>query len=284
MCPSRIPLNHCTVVLVNVPMNILLWNASDPQRWSFEPWMPLNDSQGPLHQRREWSWVWYNRGGIGSSMIFWENDFGPFLDDRSGERSQVGRQPWQCMSLCSSSLVLCNSSLACACSSIALREATISAIRRVWFNCVSSWRRSWSAIASSRIRSCSRPYSSIFSLRALMASIICCKVEASPPSDPCIPCLMIFITSNCLDVNAGGVKFYRAPRWAPNGLAYWPRPDLEELQTEATFLGMLNRAEDALWRRGLHLLITPTIKSVRAFKLSICISVWFIKTYLYLGS
>ena len=40
-----------------------------------------------------------------------------------------------------------------------------------------------------------------------MVSIICCKVEASHSSDPCVPCLVLLITSNYSIVNAGGSNF-----------------------------------------------------------------------------
>ena len=135
------------------------------------------------------------------------------------------------MLLCSSSLVLRSSLLAYACSSIILWEASISAIRHAWFNCVFSRRCSWSArayarscffsfIASSQICTCSHRYSSFASWRALMVSIICCKAGASPPSDPCVPCLVLLIMSDCSVVNVGGVKSYQAPWWVPNVLTY----------------------------------------------------------------
>ena len=52
-----------------------------------------------------------------------------------------------------------------------------------------------------------------------MASMSCCKVGASLPSDPSGPCLIFLITLEGLVVNVDEIKFYRAPQWAPNVLA-----------------------------------------------------------------
>ena len=131
----------------------------------------------------------------------------------------MGHLAWQCMSLHNFLLALRNSSLACGCSSIAIQEALIFAIRHAWFSRVSSQKRSWSAIASSRIYSCSHQYSVFFSWKALMASIFRCKAGASPPSDPFVLCVVLLITLDCSAVNAGGFKYYRAPRWVPNVFA-----------------------------------------------------------------
>jgi len=170
-------------------------------------------------------------------MIHWENSLRSSLEDMSNERSRMGRHPWQCMFLRNSSLVLHNSSLACECSFIALREASISAIRRTWFSHVSSRRQSWLARASARSRSCSaRAFSQICSCsrwyslfsywKALMVSVIFCKVETSSLSGLCAPCLVFLITSNCLAISVGGFSFYLAPRWASNVLVDWPGLDL----------------------------------------------------------
>ena len=127
-------------------------------------------------------------------------------------------------------MVLRNSSLACACVSIAAWEAWVSTIRRFCrsscsartstcsLSCSSlstSWIRSW-------IRSCSHMWSSLASWRALMASMSCCKIGASLPSDSCGPCLVFLITLEGSITNADGIKFYRALQWAPNVLANWP--------------------------------------------------------------
>ena len=49
-----------------------------------------------------------------------------------------------------------------------------------------------------------------------MASMSCCKTGASPPSNPCGPCLVFLITSEESITNADGIKFYRIPQCAPN--------------------------------------------------------------------
>jgi len=181
---------------------------------------------------------------------------GSSLDDKSKERSWVGRRPCRRKSLCSSSLVFRSFSLAYACSSIAIREAPISSMRRAWLKRVSSWRRSWLAQASSRIRSYSRRYSSFSSWRALMVSIICCKTGTSPSPYPSSPALVFLITSEGLVVNMDGIRFYRALRWEPNVLASWLR-SVSEMSSALTCLHVM------LW----YVDHTPTIKSLRAFKL-----------------
>jgi len=61
MWPFGIPLNHCKAVPVKVPLSISYIKLHPtPQRWSIEPWTPLDDSRGPLTLRKKRSWVWYN--------------------------------------------------------------------------------------------------------------------------------------------------------------------------------------------------------------------------------
>jgi len=89
-----------------------------------------------------------------------------------------------------------------------------------------------------------------------MASMSCCKTWASPPFDPCGPYLVFLITSKGSITNANGIKFYRAPRWAPN---VFVRLTSGKLDGQAPFLFCLllvhwNNA--SLRQRGLYLLIT----------------------------
>ena len=51
-----------------------------------------------------------------------------------------------------------------------------------------------------------------------MTSMSCCKAGASLPLDPSGPCLDFLITSKGSITNVDGIRFYRAPRWAPNVL------------------------------------------------------------------
>ena len=59
----------------------------------------------------------------------------------------------------------------------------------------------WSALASS-----------FTSWRALMVSMICCKVGSSLPSDPNEFFLVFLITPENLNTTVDGIRFYRAPR------------------------------------------------------------------------
>jgi len=53
---------------------------------------------------------------------------------------------------------------------------------------------------------------------AFMASMSCCKTGALLPLNPYGPCLVFLITLKGSITNADGIKFYRAPQWAPNVL------------------------------------------------------------------
>ena len=171
-------------------------------------------------------------------MIFFENGLGLLLAGKLRDRSLVERWARWIRLLHNSSLVFRNSSLACTCPSITARDASISAIKRFCksscsaqasacnLSCsslASTHSLSCSALASSWIhswiRSFSRLWSSLASCRALMASMSYCKTGASLPSEPCRPCLVFLITSESSITNADGIKFYHAPRWAPNVLA-----------------------------------------------------------------
>ena len=81
---------------------------------------------------------------------------------------------------------------------------------------------SFSALASFWIRSWIHSYSRLCSLlaswRALVASMSCCKMGESLPSDLYGPCLVFLIMLEGSIMNADGIVFYRAPRWAPNVL------------------------------------------------------------------
>jgi len=98
-----------------------------------------------------------------------------------------------------------------------------------------------------------------------MLSIVCCKAGASPPSDPCVPCLVLLITSHYLAINAGEVKFYRAPRCSH----LLTLVGLESgLRFEATLLGTVEPTCLLFVTKEAPLIDhTPTIKSIRAFKL-----------------
>jgi len=119
---------------------------------------------------------------------------------------------WDYLSKASSNLVpYGKSSLDLRNSLLAILEASISAISRFC-------RSTCLVLASSQIRSFSCLYCSLASWKALVISMSCCKVVASLPSDPYGPCLVFIIKSEISNTNVDGIKFYQAPRWAPNVL------------------------------------------------------------------
>jgi len=98
-----------------------------------------------------------------------------------------------------------------------------------------------------------------------MVSMSCCESGASLPSYPCGACLVFLITSEGSNTKADGIKFYRAPRWAPNVLA--GRPWLALMESSASALSPLAALErDSMGTKGVVPVDrTPTMKSVRAF-------------------
>ena len=225
------------------------------------------------------------KGDFGCYAMGWDKLVHDLLRERLGviphdkyeERSQAGCRPCRCKLLRSSSLVLCNSSLTCACSSIVIKEASISAIRRAWRRSwstrASSRSRSYYALASSRIRSCSRLYSSFASWRALMVFMICCKARASLPSDPNGPCLVFLISQNAQSQMWMRSSFIEPHARRQNVLVDWPRLDwMGELHSDLSPLGAPKCCSSGT-KMTLPVDHTPTIKSVRAFKLIKFVSV-----------
>jgi len=212
-----------------------------------------------------------------SSMISYKNGLGLSLTNKFRDCSLVERRAHWCRLLPNSSLVLHNSSLVYACSSIVIREASISSIKQ---SCrgscsarASTRSLSYSALASSWILSwilsCSRLCSSFASWRAFMVSMSWCKTGALLPSYPYWPCLVFLITSGGSITNVDEIKFYWAPCWAPNVLFGWPQLDWIESSTSGLSpLGALEQRSTGT-EGALPIDHTLTIKSMRAYKISI---------------
>jgi len=58
MLSSGAPLNHCKVVSMSVPTNILQRTASDPPKLTFERERLLDAPQGPLLLKKVLPWEW----------------------------------------------------------------------------------------------------------------------------------------------------------------------------------------------------------------------------------
>jgi len=123
-----------------------------------------------------------------------------------------------------------------------------------------------SALASYWIRFCSLRYSSFTSWRALMASMTCCKARASLPLNPSRPCLVFLITSKGSVSNVDEIKFYQAPRWAPNVLVGWPQTNWVGKLLFWFVSNWCSNMSLHLDKGGFTCWSHSTIKLVRAFK------------------
>ena len=144
-------------------------------------------------------------------------------------------------------------------------------IRRVWRRSWSAWAyahsRSCFTLASSRIRSCSRRYSSLASWRALMVSMICCKVGASLLSDLNNPCLVFLISQNAQSQMWMGSSFIESH----SGRQMFSSIGLGWIEWASSTSDLSPIGAPRYCSTGtmgaLPVDHTPTIKSVRAFKL-----------------
>ena len=239
MWPSRRPLNHCRVIHVNLPLNILQWITFVPQEMIIWPLNAVRCFSRSFTLVKTILGIMYC-GGTSASMIAYENGLGRALGCALGTRSLVERWSSYCRFLCNSSLALRNSSLFS-------RKASIFAI--IWFCLSKSSTRAFaidfsysalastislsystlasiislscSALASRWIHFCSRLYCSLASWKTFTVSISCCRSGASFASSPSGTCLVFLTSLENSHTTVDGIKFYRAPRWASNLLASW---------------------------------------------------------------
>ena len=247
MWPSGRPTNHCIVVLVKIHMNILQCIAFVPPKiiiWALNVVRWLSRSSTPVKTILGVMKL----AGMTVSIIACENGLGWALSWAIGPRSPTERSSIRCRLLCNFSLVLRNSSLLA-------QDASISAIN---WSCLSSCSTRTSAMSLS----CSALDVAIASYRALTISTSYYMVGLSFPSDPNGPSLVFLITSRNLSTNAGGIWFYRAPRWTPNVLAGWPTRRLSMMTSSSStfffsnlFYLLLLWSVAPLKQRGSYLLM-----------------------------